>query len=277
MSTQYSSIKKSIMAVGAHADDHELNVGGTLAKYHDLGYEIIYVMSTNNMSGDWAKMQPDGSIQSTKPPWHVIRPQRILEAEAGARALGTKPVWLDHPQRHYAREDGSVCEVRYGSDRPDCVPLETPTILTACHHEPSIRRVVELIEEHNPEAILTHGMPMVNPEHFGTCVLVTEAYRRAVRDGYDGMLLLWKDLGVWTFGEAYSQWDTHVDITEYWQKKLELSALHACQKPDPTKLDWPAWGAACGCGQAEVFTIAGRSRCPEDHREFTMEILHNAA
>jgi len=264
------------MAIGAHADDHELNVGGTLAKYHDLGYEIVYVMATNNMSGDWARVGPDGSVTSTRPPLSVIRPQRILETEAAARALGTTPIYLDHPQRHFTRPDGTVCEVRFGSERPECVPPDIPTILTVCHHRPSIEQVARLIEEHQPEAILTHGMPMINPEHFGTCILVTNAYNLAVRNGYEGMLLFWHDLGVWTFGEAYAGWDTHIDITRYWERKLELCALHACQKPRPQDLDWPTWGAACGCGQAEVFTLVGRSRWTQQYGDFTVEIVQNA-
>src|SRR5690606_34073367 len=68
-------IQRKIMAIGAHADDHELNVGGTLAKYHELGYEIVYVMATTNMSGDWIRVGPDGSTTSTRPPWSIIRPQ----------------------------------------------------------------------------------------------------------------------------------------------------------------------------------------------------------
>lgn len=264
------------MAVGAHADDHELNVGGSLAKYFHRGYEIVYVMSTNNMSGTWSRLEADGREVSEVCSWRKIMPQRILEAEAGANALGTLPIFLDHPQRHYIDEEGRKIEVRYGSERPECVLPNVPTILTACGDNASIERVVELIKVHNPEVILTHGMPMVNPEHFGTCVLVNEAYRRAVRDGYEGMLLLWQDLGVWNFGEAYSGWDSFVDITEFWNEKISLSALHGCQKPNPAALDWPAWGAACGCKHAEVFTIAGRSR-QVPFGEFTTEILGNAS
>lgn len=48
------------MAIGAHADDIELNVGGTLAKYREMGYDVVYVMSTNNMSSGWSKLRPDG-------------------------------------------------------------------------------------------------------------------------------------------------------------------------------------------------------------------------
>jgi len=44
-------VNRNIMAIGAHADDIEVNVGATLLKYHEMGYAITYVMATNNMSG----------------------------------------------------------------------------------------------------------------------------------------------------------------------------------------------------------------------------------
>jgi LmbE family N-acetylglucosaminyl deacetylase len=48
--------KKSLMVIGAHCDDIELNFGGTMLKYHEkLKYDIIYVQSTNNMSGGWSE------------------------------------------------------------------------------------------------------------------------------------------------------------------------------------------------------------------------------
>lgn len=268
-------MNRSLMAVGAHADDHELQAGGTLSKYHSLGYGIQYVMATNNMSGSWCKRAADGTIHEITPPLDVIRPQRILEAEAGARALGTKPVYLGHPQRHYTRADGTRARLRYGCELPQGVDPDVPSILTAYEDDASRQRMADLILEHNPEAILTHGMPMGNIEHVGTCFLVTHAYREAVEKGYQGMLLYWQDLGVNLFREAYARWDTHIDISAWWEKKLELSALHQSQKPHPESLDWPPYGPACGCRHAEVFTIGGRTREPAQHQDFTLEIINN--
>ena len=34
-------MNRSIMAVGAHADDIEIQTGGTLAKYRDADYEVV--------------------------------------------------------------------------------------------------------------------------------------------------------------------------------------------------------------------------------------------
>ena len=43
---------KSLMVIGAHCDDIEFNFGATMLKYHEkFGYDIVYVQSTNNMSG----------------------------------------------------------------------------------------------------------------------------------------------------------------------------------------------------------------------------------
>ncbi len=102
------------MAVAAHADDIEPNVGGTLSKYLDQGYEIVYAMSTNNFAGCWSKVMDDDTVQVDRPVPEVIMPQCKLEAEATAKALGTKAIHLDHPQRHYNLPDGTLQELRHG-------------------------------------------------------------------------------------------------------------------------------------------------------------------
>ena len=83
-------MNRTLMAVGAHAGDIELNVGGTLLKYRERGYQVVYVMSTNNMSGAWTRKKADGSYEVTTPPYYELMPQRKLEAAAGAKALGTR-------------------------------------------------------------------------------------------------------------------------------------------------------------------------------------------
>jgi len=268
--------ERMVMAVGAHADDIELNVGGTLAKYHARGYGIVYVMATNNMSGGWSRLRADGTVATRTPPWHEILPQRRLEAEAAARTLGAEPIHLDHPQRHYRRDDGTLVELRYGCERPECVSPDVPTILTAHEHEPSVRRLADLILAHRPEAILTHGVAMVDMEHVGTCLLTTKAYRQAVERGHDGMLLHWVDITPTIFGERHAGWDTFVDVSEHWEAKLAAIALHACQIPDVGRLDFPPWGEACGCARAEAFNIAGRGQEPSSDWELSREVLGNA-
>lgn len=261
----------SILAIGAHADDIELQMGGTLAKYHKHGYDVIYVMATNNMSGGEWGVRDDGDAR----PIHLRSQElRQREAEAGANFFGTTAIHLDHPQRSFESERTRVW-AGYGSPIPAGIDPDLPGILQAHEDKTSIARVTALIIEHNPEVTFTHGGPMRNIEHFATQHLVTQAYWKAVEQGYEGLLLNWHDLGVNCFGEAYKHWDTFIDISNFWEAKLQATALHKTMKPDPAILDWPQYGPACGCRHAEVFTIVGRNKNPVQYGALTLEILQN--
>ena len=265
--------QRTIMAVGAHADDIELNVASTLCKYRDLGYQIIYIMSTNNFSGGWSKIEPDGSVSKSKPPYDVIEPQRKLEANAAAEYFGTEAIHLDHPQRHYTRHDGSTGEVRFGCERPDRVGEDVPTILTAYEHAPSVQQLADLISAHQPEAIVTHGEPMSNIEHTGTSLLVIKAYHKARENGYDGFLLNWCDIaGINTHGPELCPFNTFIDTTDYRQQKFDAIRYHACQITHPERLDLPEMGDICGCGQAEIFTHIHGTPATDDEHPFGAEI-----
>lgn len=263
------------MAIGAHADDIELDVGGTLLKYFDRGYSIIYVMATNNMSGSWNEIHANGTKSKTHPPYTVIMPQRELEARAGAAIFQTEPIWLNYPQRAFVGEDGVRHEVGFGGKCPPILKKGAYSIFTAHEHPSEVTRVKDLILAHRPEAILTHGHLGDNLEHIATCLLITKAYHLAVKEGYTGMLLYWHDIAAMTFRENYCRWDTHVDVSKYWTRKLDLIALHKCQKPDAHQLDYPSWGSSCGCDKAEVFDIAAEGTPPLYYTEFLIEIFRN--
>jgi len=268
--------KQTLMAIGAHADDIELNTGATLAKYRDAGYEVAYVMSTNNMSGGWTTIDSEGKRQSRLPPWHEIMAQRKKETDSAAEFYGTKPIHLDHPQRHYTRDDGRKQRLHFGSERPEGVGCETPTILTAYEDAACVQRLAELILSHQPEAILSHSMETGNIEHVGSCLLVSAAYQKARQSGYEGMLLFWYDITSPPAAATQRTWDTFVNVTGYWQAKLEAIALHACQIVDARALDLPKFGPACACGDAEVFRIAERGLPPDYPHPFSLEIFRNA-
>ena len=68
--------KPKIMVVGAHADDIEILAGGTLSKYREQGHEVVYVMSTDNMSGGVNTLQPDGSITTAHEPPELMSARR---------------------------------------------------------------------------------------------------------------------------------------------------------------------------------------------------------
>lgn len=261
-----------ILAVGAHADDIELNVGGTLAKYRASGYRVVYVMSTNNMSGSWKRRNAQGQYEVALPPYDVIQPQRKKETHAAAAFYGTLDLHLDHPQRHYTRHDGGVEKLRYGCQRPDCVKVDQPSILTAYEHAPSVKQLAELILQHRPEAILSHSMITGNIEHVGSCLLVSAAYEQCLSHGYQGSLLYWNDLTPAPVGRAWQKWDTFIDVSDFWDAKLQAIAFHACQIPDTSTLDFPPHGQACGCRYSEVFTLHSTPREISGPGLFTKEI-----
>ena len=273
-------MKRALMAVGAHADDVELNVGGSLLKYRDRDYQVVYVQSTNNMAGVWSRKQPDGTVTRERHEPKSIMPQRKKEAAAGAAMLDVQPIHLDHPQRHFWLPDGTQAELRYGGPAPDVVPADTPTILTAHEHEGPRRQVVDLILEHEPEYIVVHGLDQTDLEHVGTCLLVTRAYWEAVEQGYGGGLLHWRQGFDW-LGARNCQWDTFVDTSDYFDGKLDLCAAHACQLPDPYRPDFPvrrrdsAWGAANGRRFAEVFVVVNEPKPRKQHPDFSLEIVAN--
>lgn len=272
-------MNKKIMAVGAHADDIEGNVGGTLLKYYERGYEIIYVMSTNNFSGCWSRVEDDGSVKVDKPVPEVIMPQRKLEAEKGAIFFGAKPIYLDHPQRHYFLSDGSQSEVRYGSSMAPFINADVPTILTAHENKQCVEEMAGLIEKYEPELILTHGPVQFDLEHSGTMLLVTKAYWNNVEKGFNGGLLYWND-GITYLGFSFCRWDTHIDISNYLERKTDACAVHASQLPFPYRNDFPItsrnrnWGSALNCRAAEVFNICNIKK-QGLYPEITMEMIYN--
>jgi LmbE family N-acetylglucosaminyl deacetylase len=262
-----------ILAIGAHADDIELQMGGTLSKYQSKGYDIGYVMATNNMSGGEEAVREDGD----KRPLHLrTMENRKREANDGAKFYGTTAIHLDHPQRHYKTQEGQRVQVEYGSKAPEGIDPSIPNILIAHEHKPSVRRVTDIILDYNPEVVFTHGGQIANLEHLATALLVAKAYWQAREEGYQGMLAYWFDLGVNELGDLHKySWQTHVDISDFWEAKMQGTLCHKTMKPNPPALDWPQWGPACRCRHAEVFSIGARTDMPVQQGAITTELLAN--
>jgi LmbE family N-acetylglucosaminyl deacetylase len=254
-----NEVKRTVMAVGAHADDIEVNAAATLLKYHDLGYEVIYVMATNNMSGITSELHEDGSITRIREAPIAMMERRKRECADAAGVLGATPIHLDHPQRHYNTGDGDeTLELRYGCALPEGVAEDIPTILTACDNAASIERLADLILGKDPECVLTNGVSNVNIEHSATSILVTKAFWKAVEQGYEGGLLHWNE-GHTLNGDHNCRWDTFIDGNGYLERKMALIGLHRCQMPTTHLPEHghrllSQWrGKACGCENAEVF------------------------
>lgn len=278
----------SIMVVGAHADDIELHSGGTLFKYMDEGYAVVYVMATNNMSGSVRTLQADGQhLKSASYDTLTTMAYRKREAADAARLFNTEPIHLDHPQRHCRMEgnDGSLpfVELRYGCRLPPGVPDDVPSILTACHDERAVGKLALLIGEKNPEVVITHGFGEINPEHYTTFLLTVKAYWKAVGNGYGGSLLS----SVRHFpelGRMACCWETWVDITGYVDRRMAAVQKHVSQYPPDFVYGGVFWrekaetfGAACGVQAAEVFNFVNKDVCPDADCALLAELIRNRA
>ncbi|MFA7158426.1 MAG: PIG-L family deacetylase [Kiritimatiellia bacterium] len=273
--------KNKLMVIAAHCDDIELNFGATMLKYHEkFKYDIIYVQSTNNMSGGWSevikgeraglsKMPEWITEKETRAaskerlnhmvPWYYEIQQRKKEAANSARDLfHTVPIHLDYAQRHYTDRNLKKIDLRYGMPAPDCYDPAIPTIMTACDDPAQVERVANLILEKDPEVVLTHAAVDYTFEHTGTTLLVKHAFYKAQSKGYNGSLLCSLSPSMMELGRFYDRWDAFIDTTGFFKKKLEAAGKHACQIPYPDQLDlFDAYaGKICGCETAETYTVA---------------------
>ncbi len=259
---------QKVMSIGAHADDVEIGSGGTLLKCRDLNYEIVYVMTTNNMSGYVSELQSDGSVKKwTEPPAEMMR-RRKRECEEAAAMLNTKPIHLDHPQRHYRDEHGILHVIGYGSaPLPEGIPAR-PSILTASEDEESVRRLSDLILEHNPSCIFAHGLSSHNIEHLASSLLATKAYWKAAQAGFKGAFLHFREDAT-AFGPVNSKFDTFIDVSAYLDERMKLIGKHACQMPTAHapdhghRLRAMKYGVCCGCRAAETFTWVNHCQTPD--------------
>lgn len=261
-------LTRSIMIVGAHADDVEIYAGGTTEKFYRKGYEVIYVMSTNNMSGNPGKLNEHGVKVMTPQSATGTIPRRKRECDDAAREWKTTPIHLDHPQRHYVDENLQKVELRYGSPLHPVIPSDVPTIITAGEDQASIDQVTRLILQKRPEVILTHGINALNPEHYATALLVVRAYWQAVDGGYKGAMLMWRE-PFDIFGPASTRWDAYIDISDLLDRKAELIAKHISMIPQAVRKDFALrqidieQGSEAGCHAAELFMWVGPKQRPK--------------
>lgn len=267
-------MKKSVLAVVAHADDMEMSMGGSCLKYLAQGYEFHIVYTTNNMSGEFAYVDENGTVRSRS-----IQPEdemhvRKEEARRAAEIFGTVPIHLDFAQRHYTGPDGKKVNINYGVDGLAFMKPGHPSIVTA-HEEPeAVKKLSEIILDCDPEVIITRGMADTNIEHVCTALYTMKARHNAMKQGYDGTLLMCRGVGL-DIPQAYYRYDTFIDTTGLMQKKLEAIRRHASQKPIPEKLDLRDFmeGARCGVETVEPFILGGIGSWRVG--PFTTEIFRN--
>jgi N-acetylglucosamine malate deacetylase 1 len=83
-----------ILAFGAHADDVEIGMGGTIAKYAQMGKKIVICDLTK------AEMSSNGTVE-----------RRIEEADKAADMIGAKRISLDLPDRGLYMKDEYINQI----------------------------------------------------------------------------------------------------------------------------------------------------------------------
>jgi len=270
--------ERKIMAIGAHADDIEFDVGGSFLKYQKAGYGFDYIMSTNNMSGQIHQVNPDGSMTRLECVPGKMEEIRKREADAGAAMLGTRPLHLDYPQRHYSAPDGHRINADYGAPKPENCTCDRPFIMVAHECPAEVKRVADLILERDPEAVLSHGLVTDSPEHYATGILVTKAFLQARKRGYRGDLYYFFELCESSmFKREFFFWDSFIDITGFREKQFDLIRCHYSAVPFPERMDYFDLTPVCGCRDAELFNFfrpEGQQK-PSARGKFTEELCRN--
>ncbi|MEK7270465.1 MAG: PIG-L family deacetylase, partial [Planctomycetota bacterium] len=221
---------QTLVAVAAHADDAELNAGGTLAKRAAEGWRIHIVMMTANTSG---LMIPEGGPEEAKRRLAPAETREIRrrEQEAAARLIGAAVHNLDYPQRRYWDESrGAAVEIGFapGSPAPAAV-LERPPLLAAFERADEVERLATLLSDLKPDIVLTQTPVDLDPEHHATASMVWRAMNKRRERFGKAALQFWSPGDSCYDGMFAPGADVVEDVSAWFVKKIEMCAAHASQ------------------------------------------------
>ena len=192
-------LKLDILVLSVHPDDAELGCGGTILKHVALGKKVGIVDLTKGELGT------RGSVEI-----------RAKEAAAAAKILGLA-----------VRENLAI---------PDGFFENTKQYQL---------KVIEAIRKYQPEIIITNAYHDRHPDHGRACNLVTDSVflsaLRKIETYADGKLQEpWRAGMLLHFiQDVYIQPDILIDITDYWDKKIESVNAYGSQFYNPQWEDEP--------------------------------------
>jgi LmbE family N-acetylglucosaminyl deacetylase len=256
---------KSIMAIGAHHDDVELRCGGTVAKYKNEGWDVIYVVATTTPHYNPFEDESGNKIYVSNREVIEIRKN---EARQGAGILGASEVhFLDFKSLYWYREgtrerinfDG----IRYNSRDLVYLEQEIPGreyIVSAAASEQAVSFLEDFIGRRQVDIVLTHSADDSHWEHYAVARLVRYAVKRLVSKGVNIGLFHWEfgSGGPLNYGFAPTR---YVDITGTIDTKCRAVSVFKSQVPGHdtgimvkcARLRAAAYGNLCGCEYAEPF------------------------
>ena len=255
-------MRKTLVAVAAHADDVEMHAGGTAAKWADQGGSVHILMATNNCSGYIVPESGDESAKFRLPPGETTA-IRHREQQAAAALIEAEVHYLNYSQRHYWDGEREV-NIAYEHDAPaDPAVAGIPTLLIAYQQPGHYRRLADLIAGIKPDLVLTHGVFDLDPEHHAVACMVWQAFRKRERDLTGVPLRFWTPGSSCAAGIVDAHYDYFENIGDYYERKLDLFRCHASQVTEMRlrMIQERAghYGALAGVRYAEPFMTANRS------------------
>lgn len=187
------SKKLNILAFAAHPDDAEISAAGTLLKAVAQGHKVGIIDLTQGELGS------RGSTELRK-----------KEAENASHVLGLS-----------VRENLKLADGFFE------------------HNEASLRAVIEMIRKYQPDIVLCNSHTDRHPDHGRASKLVSDAcyYSGLVKieTTVDGVMQeKWRPRAVYQYiQDYYLKPDFVIDVTPFWNKKIEALKCFSSQFYDP--------------------------------------------
>lgn len=227
-------IPKTVLAVGAHADDIDFGASGTVAKFAAAGAAVHYLVVTDGSKG---------SADTTMTKQQLVAMRR-REQRAAAASLGAKEV-------HFLDYEDAMLEVTMELKKD----------------------IVRLIRKVKPDTVMVMDPTMVydpergfinHPDHRAVGQATLDAVFPLARDHMTFPdLFLQEELPPHKVAHVLlinlTRQNYYVDITDSLETKLAALQCHASQVPDEAQLRaWlteraTAMGQRAGCRYAEGF------------------------
>lgn len=180
-----------VLAFGAHPDDLEFYMGGTLAKYAALGHHVTMAVVTN------------GDVGSSTMPMEEIAEVRHREAIASAAIIGADLIWIGyHDEFFFANEESRRRLI-------DVMRQAKPDVVLA-HWTDDYHPDHSLSGQAVRDARIMTAVPNIVTEHPPLATIPKLFY-------YDTAA------GINFTPEVY------VDVTAHWETKRRMLAAHVSQ------------------------------------------------
>jgi len=186
-------MKLDLLAIGVHPDDVELGCAGTILKHHSLGQKTGILHLTRGELGTRGDMK-----------------SRLKEAEKAAKILGV-----------HALETLDFADGFFANDQEHQLKL------------------IRVIRKYRPRIVLANAFDDRHPDHGRAGWLAEDACflsgLRKVQTKLNGKIQeAWRPKAIYHYVQAYRhQPDVIVDVTEFWEKKMEAVKAYASQFYNP--------------------------------------------